>query len=152
MSIPVRTEFSSSVHVYGEVTSERLNNLYTNTYNISYDAFSRRTLISNIGKATITSFNDDKSVECYGALTATNISSTNKTDISNLQTQTQNINADGTALRIKSITAYDSNNSFMFNRVSPYMETVHNVITIDNSRGVTTFNQSITTPSVSTQA
>jgi len=143
MTTPACTEFSSSVHVYGEVTSEGLNNLYSNTMGITYDLVSRRTLISNIGKATITSFNDDKSVECYGALTATNVSSTNKADIEALQTKTQNINVDGTALRIKSITAYDSNNSFMINRVSPYMETVHNVITVDNNSGITTFNQPI---------
>ena len=92
--LPALTEFSSSVHVNGEVTSDRLNNLYSNTVGITFDAFSRRTLISNIGKATITSFNDDKSVECFGALTATNVTSTNKTDIETLLNRTQAITYD----------------------------------------------------------
>jgi len=88
---PAYTSFNSSVHVHGEVTSVRLNNLYTNTYNITYDAPSKSTLISNIRKASIISFNDDKSVKCYETLTAPNITSTNKTDIESLQSKTQNI-------------------------------------------------------------
>jgi len=40
----------------------------------------------------------NKLLECYGAVTATNVSSTNKTDIENLQAKTQNFNVSGNTL------------------------------------------------------
>jgi len=50
------------------------------------------------GQAIMNIWNSTKLVECHGALTANNVTSTNKTDIENLQTKTQNINASGTTL------------------------------------------------------
>jgi len=50
------------------------------------------------GQSIVNIWDSNKLVECYGALTATNVTSTNKTDIENLQTKTQNSNATGTTL------------------------------------------------------
>jgi len=48
--------------------------------------------ISTIGgQAAVFIKNNTKSIECYGALTATNITSNNKNDIESLQDKTQNI-------------------------------------------------------------
>jgi len=65
-----------------------------------------------------------KNTTCYGALTATNISSTNKTDIEALQTKTQNINVDGTTLsNITTINGYKfrEGGTFMYSEEAPYI-------------------------------
>jgi len=54
--------------------------------------------VSYAGQAMLNIYGSNKLIECYGALTATNVTSTNKTDIEALQTKTQNFNASGTTL------------------------------------------------------
>jgi len=52
------------------------------------------------GSGGIIKFNENKTTECFGALTATNISSTNKTDIETLQTKTFLLTVSGSSMGV----------------------------------------------------
>jgi len=75
----------------------------------------------------IMNFYNDRTATCYGALVATNVNWSNKTDIENLQTKTQNINANGTVL--SNIFTINGNKigapaSFKYNDEAPFIPVV----------------------------
>ena len=97
-------------------------------------------IMSNIGGETIANFdNDDRSSTFTGELTATNISSTNKTDIEALQTKTQNINADGSVL--SNIVTLNGNkigtpSSFIYKNIAPYIPICNTTGIIEVGSGI----------------